>query len=336
MMPKLCWKRFRCRREDAYIPYLILLSASLCISLAAQQKPTARPFDMASAFPPRMQSFPLYGDGAIPNSKPGPDEETGTNTGWVQKVSRPRIEVYLPAKVKATGAGVLVFPGGGYAGLTYESEGAQQAAFFIDHGIAAFVVKYRLPSDQTMVDKSIGPLQDAQQAIRFVRQHAREWNVDPARVGVIGFSAGGHVATTLATHFNKAYIDNPDQVNLRPDFLIAAYPVISMDAAITHMDSRKALLGTNPSDDLVRMFSNELQVTSETPPTLLLHASDDRLVDVDNTIRFYEALRHAGVPVEAHLFEKGQHGFFLMPRDRWQGVILEWLDSNGWLCPRAK
>jgi len=336
MMPKLCWKRFWCRREDAYIPYLILLSASLCISLAAQQKPTARPFDMASAFPPRMQSFPLYGDGAIPNSKPGPDEETGTNTGWVQKVSRPRIEVYLPAKVKATGAGVLVFPGGGYAGLTYESEGAQQAAFFIDHGIAAFVVKYRLPSDQTMVDKSIGPLQDAQQAIRFVRQHAREWNVDPARVGVIGFSAGGHVATTLATHFNKAYIDNPDQVNLRPDFLIAAYPVISMDAAITHMDSRKALLGTNPSDDLVRMFSNELQVTSETPPTLLLHASDDRLVDVDNTIRFYEALRHAGVPVEAHLFEKGQHGFFLMPRDRWQGVILEWLDSNGWLCPRAK
>ena len=336
MMPKLCWKRFRCRREDAYIPFLILLSASLCISLAAQQKPTARPFDMASAFPPRMQSFPLYGDGAIPNSKPGPDEETGTNTGWVQKVSRPRIEVYLPAKVKATGAGVLVFPGGGYAGLTYESEGAQQAAFFIDHGIAAFVVKYRLPSDQTMVDKSIGPLQDAQQAIRFVRQHAREWNVDPARVGVIGFSAGGHVATTLATHFNKAYIDNPDQVNLRPDFLIAAYPVISMDAAITHMDSRKALLGTNPSDDLVRMFSNELQVTSETPPTLLLHASDDRLVDVDNTIRFYEALRHAGVPVEAHLFEKGQHGFFLMPRDRWQGVILEWLDSNGWLCPRAK
>ena len=336
MMPKLCWKRFRCRREDAYIPFLILLSASLCISLAAQQKPTARPFDMASAFPPGMQSFPLYGDGAIPNSKPGPDEETGTNTGWVQKVSRPRIEVYLPAKVKATGAGVLVFPGGGYAGLTYESEGAQQAAFFIDHGIAAFVVKYRLPSDQTMVDKSIGPLQDAQQAIRFVRQHAREWNVDPARVGVIGFSAGGHVATTLATHFNKAYIDNPDQVNLRPDFLIAAYPVISMDAAITHMDSRKALLGTNPSDDLVRMFSNELQVTSETPPTLLLHASDDRLVDVDNTIRFYEALRHAGVPVEAHLFEKGQHGFFLMPRDRWQGVILEWLDSNGWLCPRAK
>jgi acetyl esterase/lipase len=319
------------------IQYLILLSASLCMTLTAQQKPAAAPpFNMADAFPAKMQSFPLYGDGAIPNSKPGPDEETGKNTGWVQKVSRPTIEVYLPAKVKATGAGVLVFPGGGYAGLTYEFEGSQQAALFIDHGIAAFVVKYRVPSDQTMVDKSIGPLQDAQQAIRFVRQHAREWNVDPSRVGAIGYSAGGHVASTLATHFNKAYIDNPDQVSLRPDFLIAVYPVISMDAKITHMDSRKALLGTNPSDDLVRMFSNELQVSADTPPTLLLHAGDDRLVDIDNSIQFYEALRRAGVPVEARLFEKGQHGLFLMPRDRWQAAILDWLDTNGWLCAQAK
>ena len=306
------------------------------MTLTAQQKPAAKPFDMTSAFPAKMQSFPLYGEGAIPNSKPGPNEETGTNTGWVQKVSRPMIDVYLPAKIKATGAGVLVIPGGGYAGLTYEFEGTQQAAFFIDHGIAAFVVKYRLPSDQTMVDKSIGPLQDAQQAMRFVREHAQEWNVDPSRVGAIGFSAGGHVASMLATHFNKSYIENPDHVSLRPDFLILAYPVISMDAKITHMDSRKALLGTNPSDELVRMFSNELQVTPETPQTLLLHASDDRLVDVDNTIRFYEALRHAGVPAEAHLFEKGQHGFFLMPHDRWQSVILEWLQTNGWLCARAK
>lgn len=306
------------------------------MTLTAQQKPAAKAFDMTSAFPPRMQSFPLYGDGAIPNSKPGPNEETSTNTGWVQKVSRPMIDVYLPAKVKATGAGVLVIPGGGYSGLTYEFEGTQQAAFFVDHGIAAFVVKYRLPSDKTMVDKSIGPLQDAQQAIRFVRQHAHEWNVDPSRVGAVGFSAGGHVASTLATHFNKSYIDNPDQVGLRPDFLILAYPAISMDAKITHMDSRKALLGTNPRDELVRMFSNELQVTSETPPTLLLHASDDRLVDVDNSILFYESLRHAGVPVEAHLYEKGQHGLFLMPRDRWQAAIFDWLQSNGWLCARAE
>ena len=166
----------------------------------------------------------------------------------------------------------------------------------MDHGIAAFVVKYRIPSDQTMEDKSIGPLQDAQQAMRFVRLHAAEWDLDAARVGVIGFSAGGHLASTLATHFGKAYVDNPDHISLRPDFLVVVYPVISMDAKITHMDSRKALLGPDPSEGQVRLFSNELQVTKDTPPTLILHAADDRLVDVDNSIVFFEALRRAGVP----------------------------------------
>ena len=282
-------------------------------------------------FPPKMQSVPLYGDAEIPNSKPGPNEEASSDGSWIKKVSRPVIQVYLPAKAKATGAGVVIFPGGSYAGLTFDFEGTQQANFFVDHGIAAFVVKYRIPSDLTMVDKSMGPLEDAQQAMRFVRRHAAGWNLDPMRVGAIGFSAGGHVASTLATHFDKAYVDNPDHVDLRPDFLVLVYPVISMDAKITHMDSRKALLGTDPSDSQIRFFSNELHVTSDTPPTLILHAADDRLVDVDNSIVFFEALRHAGVPVESRLFQKGQHGFFLMPRDRWQGAIMDWLASNGWL-----
>jgi len=290
---------------------------------------------VADAFPPRMQSFPLYGDGPIPNSKAGPNEEFGADRGFLRKVSRPKILVYLPARSKANGASILIFPGGSYAGLTFDYEGTQQAQFFIDHGIAAFVVKYRIPSDRTMIDKSIGPLQDAQQAIRFVRLHAKGWSLDPARVGAIGFSAGGHVASTLATHFNRAYISNPERLSLRPDFLIVVYPVISMNAKIAHMDSRRALLGPKPSPSQVRLFSNELQVTRETPPTLILDAADDRLVDPENSVVFFEALRHAGVPVEARFFEKGQHGFFLMPRDRWQEPILEWLTYNGWLCSRG-
>jgi acetyl esterase/lipase len=251
-------------------------------------------------------------------------------------VSRPTIQVYLPAKVKATGTSVLIIPGGGYAGLTFDYEGVQQAQYFVDHGIAAFVLKYRLPSDATMPDKSIGPVQDAQQGLRFIRLHARDWGLDPARVGVVGYSAGGHVASTLATHFQTSYVPNPEHVSLRPDFLVLVYPVISMDAKITHMDSRNALLGRSPSDALVNEFSNERHVTRDTPPTLILHAADDQLVDIDNSVVFFEALRHAGVPVEARFFEKGQHGLFLLPRDTWQGAIMDWMTSKGWLCPAAK
>lgn len=292
--------------------------------------------DLSRYFPPPVQSFPLYGEGEIPNSKPTPDEETDADSGFLRNVSRPRIDVHLPAPSKANGAGILIFPGGGYAGLTYDYEGTQQARFFIDHGFAAFVVKYRIPSDRTMENKSIGPLQDAQQAMRLVRLRAKDWNVDPARIGVIGFSAGGHLASTLATHFKKAYVDNPEQVSLRPDFLVLVYPVISMDATITHLDSRRALLGSNPAEEEVRDFSNELQVSDDVPPTLLLHAADDRLVDVDNSIVFFQALRRAGVPVEARLFEKGQHGFFLLSRDTWQSAIMEWLTLNGWPFARPK
>ena len=308
------------------------INAALALALFAS-------FPVAAAdttnFPPKMQSAPLYGDAEIPNSKPGPDQETSADGSWIKKVSRPVIQIYLPAKARATGAGIVIFPGGGYAGLTFDFEGTQQAKFFIDHGIAAFVVKYRIPDDLTMVDKSMGPLQDAQQAMRFVRQRAAEWNLDARRIGAIGFSAGGHLASTLATHFDKPYVDNPDRVSLRPDFLVLVYPVISMDAKITHMDSRKALLGASPSDSQIRFFSSELHVTKNTPPTLILHAADDRLVDVDNSIVFFEALRRAAVPVETRLFQAGEHGFYLMPRDRWQGAITDWLASSGWLSPRA-
>lgn len=314
-----------------------LRAAILIITTAIFATPAlAAPLDPATAFPTKMQAFALYGDSAIPNSKPGPDTEIGDGTGWIQNVSRPVIQVYLPARIKATGTSVLIIPGGGYAGLTFDYEGVQQAQYFVDHGIAAFVLKYRLPSDVTMLDKSIGPIEDAQQGLRFIRLHAQEWNLDPACVGAVGYSAGGHVASTLATHFQTAYVANPEKVSLRPDFVVLVYPVISMDAKITHMDSRKALLGPSPSDAQIREFSNELHVTPQTPPTLLLHAVDDQLVDIDNSIVYLEALRHAGVPAEARFFEKGQHGFPLLPRDTWQKTIMDWLTGDGWLSPRAK
>ena len=309
-----------------------LFACWLC-AFAPARAADAAPVD--ANFPPKMQSLPLYGDAAIPNAKAVPDEESSANGSWIRNVSRPFIQVYLPARAKATGASVVIFPGGGYAGLTFDFEGTQQANYFVDHGIAAFVVKYRIPDDRTMVDKSMGPLEDAQQGMRFARRHAADWGLDAKRIGAIGFSAGGHLASTLATHFDESYVDNPDHVDLRPDFLVLVYPVISMDAKITHMDSRKALLGNDPSESQIRFFSSEQNVTKATPPTLILHAADDRLVDVDNSVAFFEALRRAGVPVEARLFQKGQHGFFLMPRDRWQTTIMDWLTTNGWLSPRT-
>src|SRR5690606_7931566 len=175
----------------------------------------SEPVDPATAFPPKMQEFALYGEDAIPNSKPTPDEESGAEQGFVRNVSRPQIQVYRPARMRATGASVVILPGGGYAGLTFNFEGTQQAQYFVDHGVAAFVVKYRIPSDKTMVDKSIGPLQDAQQAMRFVRQRASEWQLDPSRVGVIGCSGGGHLASTIARRATGAHLTTPSGIDPR-------------------------------------------------------------------------------------------------------------------------
>lgn len=286
----------------------------------------SRPFQHTT-----MQRFALYPDGAVPNSKPFEDIETGEESGWIQNVSRPTIDVYLPAKGNSSGASVIIFPGGAYWGLSYDHEGKQQAEFFTNLGITAFVVKYRIPNDRWMVNRSIGPLQDAQQAIKFVREKSSKWNLNPNKIGVIGFSAGGHLASTLATRSDKHYISNESKANLRPDFLILVYPVISMADGVTHTDSRKALLGDNPTAETIETFSSELQVSATHPPTLLLHAVDDKLVDIENSILYLEALKNKKVSVDAIFLNNGDHGFFTIPRSRWQTSIVNWLRENQWI-----
>jgi acetyl esterase/lipase len=228
-------------------------------------------------------------------------------------------------------AAVIILPGGGYRGVSILKEGHEVAERFTHMGIAAFVVKYRTPSPEHMHDRTLGPLQDAQQAIHLVRQHAVEWNIDPHRIGLMGFSAGGHLAATAATRFNKPVLKEWQGANLRPDFLMLIYPVISMSSAITHAGSRQMLLGDTPSDDMVREFSNELAVTDKMPPTFLVHAAGDSTVPVANSLRFFEALNAKKVPAELIVYPDGGHGFGLhnaTTTDQWIDRCRQWLLSQ--------
>lgn len=267
------------------------------------------------------EAVPLWAEGA-----PGAVGDSATD--------RPTLTPHLPTGERSTGAAVVVFPGGGYGHLAVDHEGRQVAEWLNDLGVAAFVVRYRLgPTYQhpTM-------LQDAQRAIRTVRARAGEWDVDPERIGVIGFSAGGHLASTTGTHFADEVPvtgDAVDELSPQPDFMMLIYPVITMQASYTHRGSRGNLLGEEPDPALVWELSNETQVTPRTPPTFLVHSTDDAGVPVENSLLFYRSLREAGVPVEMHLFETGPHGFGLAPTDpelsQWTGLAEAWMRSHGWL-----
>ena len=274
----------------------------------------------------------LYPD-AIPNSKKSEKKETSNaNSSIIRGITQPTLEIYLPEKDKATGASVVICPGGAYGVLVYQGEGLRTAKDFQKKGIAAFVLKYRLPDDTTMVDKKIGPLQDVQQAIKTVRENATRWQLDPTKVGLMGFSAGGHLASTGATHFAKPVIENKNNTSVRPDFVILVYPVISMQEKLTHADSRRNLLGTNPSKEVVDLFSNELQVNANTPPTYITHAGDDKVVDVDNSILFYDKLRRNNVPAEMHIYPRGGHGFVFQPQaEGWMDSLFKWMKNSKWI-----
>jgi len=250
-----------------------------------------------------------------------------------EKVTDPSLYVFLPPVDKATGTAVLIFPGGGYTALAFNHEGYAIARWLSDKGIAGIILKYRLPSDLIMKDKSIGPLQDAQEAMRTIRRNASKWNIDPHKIGVIGFSAGGHLASTLSTHYDEIVYEVTDTVSARPDFSLLIYPVITMDSSFTHAGSRRNLIGENPSEEKIIRFSNELQVNDKTPPAFLVHSGDDKSVPVKNSIVYYEALQKNNVPSELHIFQKGGHGYGMAggrdTQSAWPDLCLNWMKLGG-------
>jgi acetyl esterase/lipase len=249
---------------------------------------------------------------------------------------KPTMTIYLPAKEKAAGSAVIIFPGGGYTHVAIDHEGHQVAHWLNDLGIAAFVIDYRHWGKGY---RHPAPIQDAQRAIRTVRNRSAEFGIEPNKIGIIGFSAGGHLASTAGTHFNEKFyepLDANDTSGARPDFMILIYPVISL-GPISHSGSRSALLGGNASQEMIEKFSNEKQVDSNTPPTFLVHATDDKTVPVENSIAFYQACKKARVPVEMHIWQNGEHGFGLgkpgTPVSRWPALCADWINKMG-LCSK--
>lgn len=281
-----------------------------------------------------QQEFPLYNT-SIPNSIPSTEMEKITpragGADWLSYVSIPTLTYYPVANSKSTVPAVIICPGGGYAGLSIVKEGRDVALEFNKHGIAAFVLKYRLPNDKIMLDKSVGPLQDAQTAIKIVRKNAIKWNIDSKKIGIVGFSAGGHLASTAGTHFDKPVISN-ENISVRPDFMILLYPVISFADSLTHMGSRESLLGKNALPADIVLYSNELQVSDHTPKSFIVHAGDDNVVKVENSILFYEALHTHHIPSELLIYPRGGHGFGLnntTTTDHWMDHCLLWMKSEG-------
>lgn len=272
----------------------------------------------------------------IPNFQKSDEIETADTTTAVliTNVQTPDIAVFLPSKGNATGQAVVICPGGGYRFLAYDKEGTDIAKWLNSKGIAGIVLKYRLPISKSNIIPYKTPLLDAQRAIRLTRHHAEEWNIKADEIGIMGFSAGGHLASTAGTHFNTGDTTASDPVDClssRPDFMILIYPVITMNEAFTHMGSRTALLGENPDPELVQTYSNELQVKDDTPPTFIVHAGDDGAVPVENSLVFYQALKNKNIPSELHIYPEGGHGFSLAIGssylDTWPDRCADWLKS---------
>jgi acetyl esterase/lipase len=279
----------------------------------------------------------VWPDGVPGSSKNDTWTEKATETNGVitryDKVTDPTLTVFLPTAEKATGTAVIICPGGAYGMLAFDHEGYAIARWLNENGIAGIVLKYRLPSDLIMKDKSVGPLQDAQEAIRIIRRNKEHWKIDPHKIGVIGFSAGGHLASTLSTHYAEKVYEVKDTISARPDFSLLIYPVISFDASFTHAGSRRNLIGDNPSKEVIDHFSNELQINAKTPPAFLVHSTDDKVVPVKNSLVYYENLVKSNITAEMHVFQKGGHGYGLSAgrgtQSSWPELCIKWLNANG-------
>ncbi|MCB0542952.1 MAG: alpha/beta hydrolase [Saprospiraceae bacterium] len=277
-------------------------------------------------------TIPLY-PGAIPNSKKVPDTERtefrATGGRFIYDTAIPTLTIYQAAT--PNGKAVIICPGGGYRGTAIDKEGFLVAQTLAADSITAFVLKYRIPNDSTNIDKSLAPLQDAQQAIRYVRRNAGRYGVDASRIGIMGFSAGGHLAASAATRFQTlADPTEQDSISVRPDFAILIYPVISFTDTLMHRGSRENLLGKYPSEAEIMLCSAEKQVDPSTPPTFLVHAADDRAVPVGNSIAYYTACVENGVAAEMHLYPRGGHGFGLFNTttpDNWMDRLKNWLTT---------
>lgn len=298
-----------------YSYYKILLTTLVCVCI--------------SLITTAQKTIPLY-KGEIPNSIKGSINNKSNADGSVyQRVSAPTLSIYLPDNPNSKRAAVIICAGGGYVELNIKREGYNVAEAFNQVGVAAFVLKYRLPDDKTNQKKGIAPLQDAQQTIKMVRDSAARWNIDPNNIGIMGFSAGGHLASSAGVHYNSIIIHNANNTSLRPDFMLLVYPVISFDNTIGHIGSRDNLLGKNPSADSIIYFSNQLHVNKLTPATFLVHSADDKIVSVANSIAFFEALHKNGVAADLHIYSKGGHGFGIEPSfEEWFGRCLHWMRSN--------
>ncbi|MGL4654021.1 alpha/beta hydrolase [Cetobacterium sp.] len=254
----------------------------------------------------------------------------------VTKVITPTLTAYLPEN--PNGTALLVTPGGGYSRVVLDKEADELAPWLNTKGITFFVLRYRLPGDGH-TNKEVVPLQDAQRAIRIIRYHAKYWNIHPEKIGILGFSAGGHLAASLSTKFNEIVyekIDTIDEISARPDFQILGYPVISMKDPFVHKGSRKNLIGDDTSVDTQENFSLDLKVTSNTPETFIMHATDDKSVAVENSINYYLALKSKGIPVEMHIYEDGGHGYSIRGTKNksvaaWTDAVTNWLKNKNYL-----